>query len=314
MQTPGRRRIWDIGLGKEVALFGYETSDGSTGPFSAGEWGMGLWMPVSFHMVEDFKDRSAPIVNTDYRFSGMFKAQIGVYDGFQFGGRLQVGHESTHLGDEFTLGAQKDETFQRVNVSYEYWEWGVSPEWRFQSAPEHHVVLRLGGIGLINDDNSFYSTTLLFPEGDTILPSTRNYETTVGFEWTLNNLTDGKKALIAGYWPFVSLDVRHRTIYDYARVDACDPEDGQWSFNVLWGLRPVCTELHSEGAPELLRSPLLRREPPRPVSKPFKLPYVRFRDARAGVMVWVALAHWLAPGRTVGAITRSPGEETSDAL
>ena len=152
------------------------------------------------------------------------------------------------------------------------------------------------------------------PKGIRYCQSTRNYETTVGFEWTLNNLTDGKKALIAGYWPFVSLDVRHRTIYDYARVDACDPEDGQWSFNVLWGLRPVCTELHSEGAPELLRSPLLRREPPRPVSKPFKLPYVRFRDARAGVMVWVALAHWLAPGRTVGAITRSPGEETSDAL
>ena len=28
MQTPGRRRIWDIGLGKELGLFGYETGTG----------------------------------------------------------------------------------------------------------------------------------------------------------------------------------------------------------------------------------------------------------------------------------------------
>lgn len=33
-------------------------------------------MPISFHMVEDFKDDSSPIINTDYRFSGMIKTQV----------------------------------------------------------------------------------------------------------------------------------------------------------------------------------------------------------------------------------------------
>ena len=251
MQTAGRRRIWDIGLGKEIGLFGYETGEGSDAPFSPGEWGWGVWMPVSFHVVEDFQDDSNPIINTDYRFSGMFKVQAGVRDGFSLGGRFQSGHESTHLGDEFTLGAIKKHasTFQRINVSYEYWEWGVSAESRFMSAPEHHVTLRLGGIGLIKDKKGFYSSTVLFPDGDTILPSTRNYETTVGFEWTINNLTDSGTAFLWGYWPFVSIDARHRTIYDYAKRDTCALEDSEWSVNVLLGLRPAERDYIQKGLP-----------------------------------------------------------------
>ncbi len=249
MQEPGRRRIWDIGLGKEIGLFGYETGEGEDGPFSPGEWGVGVWMPVSFHVVEDFKDESAPIINTDYRFSGMVKTQVGVRDGLQLGGRFQFGHESTHLGDEFTLGAQKDLTFQRVNVSYEYWEWGASAEWRLRSAPEHHLTVRLGGIGLLDNEKGFYSDTLLFPEGNIILPSTRNYETTAGFEWTMNNLTDSNKALVGDYWPFVSVDARHRTIYDYAKLSADAREDSQWSFNLLVGLRPGVRDYIQKGLP-----------------------------------------------------------------
>ena len=249
MQEPGRRRIWDIGLGKEIGLVGYETGEGRDGPFLPGEWGVGVWMPVSFHMVEDFKDESNPIINTDYRFSGMVKTQAALREGLQLGGRFQFGHESTHLGDEFTLGAQKDPTFQRVNVSYEYWEWGASAEWRLGSAPEHHLIARLGGIGLFDDEKGFYSETLLFPEGGTLLPSVRNYETTVGVEWTLNNLTDNDRALLGGYWPFVSVDARHRTVYDYAKPTADIREDSQWSFNLFVGLRPGERDYIQKGLP-----------------------------------------------------------------
>ena len=249
MQNPGRRRIWDIGLGKEIGLFGYETDSGERGPFRPGRWGVGIWMPISFHMVEDFKDDSSPIINTDYRFSGMIKTQVGVRDGFQLGGRFQFGHESTHLGDEFTLGAQKDPTFERVNVSYEYWEWGASAEWQRGSGPEHHFIVRGGGIGLLDNDKGFYSDTLLFPEGKTIFPSKRNYETTVGLEWKMNNLNDEGKALVGGYWPFVSVDARHRTVYDYAKASADVREDSQWSFNLLVGLRRAARRNLQKGLP-----------------------------------------------------------------
>lgn len=40
--------------------------------------GLGVWLPIAFHMAEDFKDESNPIVDTDYRFGVMLKSQIGL--------------------------------------------------------------------------------------------------------------------------------------------------------------------------------------------------------------------------------------------
>src|SRR5262245_24967532 len=69
---PGQRFVWDIHLGRELPMIAFTTA---TNPdlFRAGEWGIGLWTPLSFHMIEDFKDASNPIVNTDYRFGSMVK-------------------------------------------------------------------------------------------------------------------------------------------------------------------------------------------------------------------------------------------------
>ncbi len=36
-------------------------------------------------------------------------------------------HESTHLGDS-TILASRDPNFERINVSYENWEYGLSVE------------------------------------------------------------------------------------------------------------------------------------------------------------------------------------------
>ena len=248
MQTPGRRRIWDIGLGKELGLFGYETGNSRRAPPGPRRWGVGVWMPVSFHVVEDFKDESAPIINTDYRFSGMVKGQYGLREQLQIGGRFQFGHESTHLGDEFTLGAQKDDTFERVNVSYEYWEWGTSVEWQTDTVPSHELIVRGGGIGLFDNEKGFYSATLLFPEGGQIAASKRNYETTAGVEWKMTGMDEGG-ALLGPYWPFVSLDVRHRTIYDYAKASADADEEKQWTFNLLVGLRRADRTFLQKGIP-----------------------------------------------------------------
>ena len=43
------------------------------------------------------------------------------------------------------------------------------------------------------------------------------------------------------YKPFVSIDVRYKTVFDYAREYAGQPDDRQWSVNLLAGVR------HSRG-------------------------------------------------------------------
>ena len=80
-KEPGTRRAWLINLGRELPIFGRQSvpldaGGGGGRLLGAGEWGVGLWLPVSFHMIEDFKDPSNPIVNTDMRFGAMAK---GVY-------------------------------------------------------------------------------------------------------------------------------------------------------------------------------------------------------------------------------------------
>src|SRR5687767_14193249 len=57
---PGRRFVWDIHLGRELPMIAFVKAVNPS-VFRAGEWGVGLWAPVSFHMIEDFKDPSNPI-------------------------------------------------------------------------------------------------------------------------------------------------------------------------------------------------------------------------------------------------------------
>jgi hypothetical protein len=246
VQEPGKRIVWDISLGKEIPIFGYETGNAKSKPLGKGKWGIGFWLPVSFHMIEDFKDPSAPILNTDYRFGGVIKAQYGLTDKSRLGARIQFGHESTHIGDEFSLAARRTKPdFERVNVSYEYWEYGVSFETDQGKDDRHHLKFRHGGIGLISPKKGFYSPESLEPGGRTIPRSASHFEPSFGFEWYL------RKGMVKGFGPFLSVDARHRIIYNYRKANDDEKEDRQTSFNILFGLRRVERGFLEKGIPDL---------------------------------------------------------------
>ncbi len=169
---PGRHLGWDISVGKEIPMFGMATN--SQDPLPPGAFGWGLWVPIGFHMTEDLsKDPSAPILNTDYRFGTMLKGQFGIpakgrmtesHVGIRF---VPWAHESTHIGDEFTLSAldAHPEAFKRVNVSYEYWELGVSFEPNFGQDGLDHFKFRFGYIRLWDQAKGWYNHDLLQPRG-----------------------------------------------------------------------------------------------------------------------------------------------------
>jgi hypothetical protein len=219
---PGSRFVWQITLGRELPIAGVRSQrdDGRAG---AGEWGFGLWIPISFHMIEDHKDESAPIVDTDYRFGFMTKFQYGLSEDSWLGIRFTPwAHESTHLGDEYVIIAQRQPGFERANPSFEYYEYGVSFEKKFTNSM---ITLRTGGINLHGDDG-YYSDHLLGTDTPTLTPSGKNFEPSFGIEWR-GREWHGREL-------FASLDARHKLIYNFHRA-AGEEERKQWSYSLAVG-------------------------------------------------------------------------------
>jgi hypothetical protein len=226
-QTSGSRRAWQITLGRELPIVGLSSEKIDDAP-SRGHWGFGLWIPVSFHMIEDFKDDSAPIVDTDYRFGFMTKFQYGLSENTRLGVRLTPwAHESTHLGDEYTIFASTAQpgVFERVNVSFEYVEYGVSVE-HILADIDGSIKLRHGGIKLHGKDG-YYSDHLLGSDVPTLTPSVHNYEPSLGFE--------SRTGKIRNRDIFVSLDSRYKAVYAFHRP-AGEKEMRQWSHSLAVGL------------------------------------------------------------------------------
>jgi hypothetical protein len=245
--NPGRSLIWDISLGAELPIFAYGSSDTAPTGVKNG-WGIGLWFPISFHMVEDLgKDPSNPILNTDYRFSGMVKAQKSISwigSNSHIGTRFQFGHESTHIGDEFELGALKahPNDFLRVNVSYEYYDWGGSFEPNFGEFGRYQLKLRGGDIWLWRPGNGWYSPQLLQPYGKYIALSNRNHEPYAQAELYVQPKQGPGKTKLG--W-ILSADIRDRTIYQYTPAPDIthrnSPEPTEVSINMIAGARQVRT-------------------------------------------------------------------------
>ena len=147
MVKGGDHKIWDISVGREIPI-GVWLKNTSPGWIDCGGWALGVWIPLSFHMVEDFNDDSNPIINNDYRFAGALKVGHALTHYDVLSGKFQFGHENTHLGDEFTIHAldQYPATFRRINVSYEYFEVGVNIDHLYGANRDHRVAVRVSGI------------------------------------------------------------------------------------------------------------------------------------------------------------------------
>ena len=215
------RFAWQVTMGREIPIFGWQSERIALQRFGPGKWGIGLWIPISFHVIEDFRDESNPIVDTDYRFGLMAKFQRGLTDRSWLSLRfVPWAHESTHLGDEYTILASKRPDFERINVSYEYKEYGISYERSYGRSSL--LTLRHGGIWLWGDDG-YYSDHLLGDETPSLSPSTNNYEPSFGIEYRLPRRNRTGRQFIA------SLDLRHRLQYSFHH-----PASGEEKRRATW--------------------------------------------------------------------------------
>jgi len=253
MMTNGRSMMWDIDVGTEMPLIGRETGNSANraSGVATGKFGTGLWIAIDFHLLESLMDSSKPVLNTDYRFSFLWKNQYGLAKkcwlsliDCRVGARLQAGHESTHLGDEYVIVASRDATFERVNVSYEYWDAGLSFEavkpsdaWGGMSASDDDFTFRVGLIGLINPDAGYYETAAMFPPTTTFTPSKNHLEPYAQSQFVKEgNCWFFKKRESLGC--YLSIDWRAKSRYTYHRASADVAEPLVGSVNITMGYRP----------------------------------------------------------------------------
>lgn len=222
---PGRRQVWDISLGKEIPIYSHTRGAGDI-DLGEGESWWGVFIPVGFHMIEDFKDPSAPILNTDYRFGLSVKFLRGLGDGWSWGLKLQpFGHQSSHLGDEFSLaGRRRHRDFERINVSYEFWDLALLAE---RQGDRHFLRAQLGVVELWGS-RGFYTFDLSETGGRQVTPSKESLEPYLGLERLYPEAQ--------GWDWFMSADLRHRIVFDYHRASPQASEHRQLSVNLMVGL------------------------------------------------------------------------------
>ncbi len=240
---PGRKLVWDISLGSEIPLFGIESEPSAEDELTEGGWGIGLWLPIHWHMIENLADTTRPIINTDYRFSLLGKATYRKSPISSWALRLGFGHESTHLGDEFSLAArERFPNFRRINVSYEGWDLGVGYRRMLSEMPLFGIseaTFQLSGY--YPHSPSYYTGDLRETGGQVITESNRK------FEWGL-----GAQIVPEGRWrPWISVEGGPRILYDYDRASADIAEELRWSFNLMVGVRTSDAEYPDHGPVEL---------------------------------------------------------------
>ncbi len=131
---PGKHTFWDVGFSGEFPLLGYK-QNGEESQGWLESTGLEFFVEGSAHMLLDFNAQSSDVINTDFRFGA------GVSSRLPFGSfwknitlRAKYFHESTHIGDEFTLGAVTDTLFSRYNVSYQAAELFLAYDRSFSSS------------------------------------------------------------------------------------------------------------------------------------------------------------------------------------
>jgi len=193
-------------------------------------WGVSI--PISLHVLwATFGKVTAPIVNNDYRFGLSFTGISYINNKYIKNISFKVtpfAHESTHLGDELTIyGFQNINNFYRVNVSYEYYELGITLN-DIDTIKDNNLSVRVGFMGLINPKKGYYSFFDNEIGDKDVYPSKRWAEYYMELEYTKT-----KGFLTTKSWhPSISVELRNRVKYEYEKQGKADRV---WCINAFVG-------------------------------------------------------------------------------
>lgn len=190
-----------------------------------------LSIPISLHVLwAPFEEITAPIINNDYRFGLSFTGIQYLSNAYIKNLSYKVtpfAHESTHLGDEISLFGSKHEEFYRINVSYEYYELGITlndPD----TLSGNLLSFKFGLMGLINPNKGYYT----FYEDE--IGDKTFYKSERWLEYYLQlNYRKTNGFMANEKWnPTISIEARNRVKYEY---ESPGKEDRVWCLNAFIG-------------------------------------------------------------------------------
>jgi len=207
---PEHRRVVPVAepiLGAQLPIYYYADE--------TRRWSVSI--PVSFSVWFDYTEaRTAPILNTDYRFAAMelnYSQKLNhswiKNIGFKF---IPFFHESTHVGDELLLDKVLDSIpMARINVSYETFELAVQINDPYDQKIKNHSG-RLGAKFLWNPSKGYYTSDSLERSPNVeIKPSKRWIEPYLQYQYQNPDgwLSNDKMMFV------FSTDLSLRVRYDY---------------------------------------------------------------------------------------------------
>ncbi|HDS06205.1 MAG TPA: DUF1207 domain-containing protein [Bacteroides sp.] len=218
------RPLMEIHLGTRLPVYSLVNELKRIGFFTGGFIGNVL-------LIDMFEQTTAPVINTDYFFgfqAGLVKyldqpyiRNIGLL-------MVPVFHESTHLGDEFSLhGYQEIPGFTRINVSYEAWE--IAAVINDPGNLETNLLSAKAGFHrLWNHDRGYYATDSLETKGMEVPASTKNYACFL----QLNLQRTGGFLCSENWMQVISAEVSNRLKFSY---EPGFPEKRTWNINLYLG-------------------------------------------------------------------------------
>ena len=189
----------------------------------------------SILLIDMFEENTSPVINTDYFFG--LKAAAIKYTGNPYIRNVGIKlvplfHESTHIGDEFSIHGYHDlPGFRRVNVSYEAWEIAAvinDPD----TIKSNLLSAKIGFHGLWNSADGYFATDSLETKNRLAPPSSKNYE-----YYLQLNLQRTKGFLCSDRWMnVISMEVNNRLKFSY---DEAIAEKRSWNFNFYFGWKYI---------------------------------------------------------------------------
>ena len=120
--NPANRAVADAQIGFQIPIITVATNT------SQGRFKGSLMSLTSVNtLIDVMESETAPVVNNDYRmglklFFQYYPANSGWFKNYHLT-FLPILHESTHIGDEFTIHSMNHHPdFMRVNIGYEVWQ------------------------------------------------------------------------------------------------------------------------------------------------------------------------------------------------
>jgi Protein of unknown function (DUF1207) len=222
------RPFMEVHLGTELPLY-YLLNNQKNFKFSISGY------IANILLIDMFEMNTAPVINTDY-FFGLKAAAVKYIDhpyirniGLKV---VPIFHESTHVGDEFSLhGYQNLPDFRRVNVSYEAWEIAAvinDPD----TIKSNLFSAKVGFHGLWNTNKGYYTTDSLETKGVMAPPSEKNYE-----YYLQLNLQRTHGFLCSDKWMnILSVEANNRLKFSY---DEGVKETRSWNINLYLGWKYI---------------------------------------------------------------------------